>query len=83
VQFINDVVTEPLTGPALISPGEERIDDLGRAVNTLRLEPGGGVRALHFTVKPVEVKGSWFYALQDARMIPALISFEWSYSLNG
>ena len=46
-------------GPGFVAPSERpRVDDLGRAVDPLRLEPRGGIRVRLAAIEPVLVAGS-------------------------
>ena len=59
VELVDDQVVDRQTGPGFVAPlKRQRIDDLGRTVDPLRLEPRGRIRVRLATIEPVLVAGS-------------------------
>ena len=59
MELVDDQIVDRQTGPGFVAPVKrQRVDDLGRAVDPLRLEPRGGIRVRLATIEPVLVAGS-------------------------
>ena len=59
VELVDDQVVGRQTGPGFVAPWKcPRVDDLGRAVDPLRLEARGGIRVGLAAIEPVLVAGS-------------------------
>ena len=55
VELVDDIVRQAQAAPTLVRPGEVRRDDLGGAMDPLRLKAGGRVGAFLGAVQPVKI----------------------------
>jgi hypothetical protein len=88
MKFVEDVILERDSTPILIGPLKPIVNNLGGPVDPLWLMPGGGVRALFFTIQPIAVECSRDNALPDGMEISIADGFHgeeqvtWFYDVD-